>query len=208
MAEAPKLCEALGVGFECEIVGQFDPPAFDEGCVKAVRDAAERLGYSHSDIVSGAGHDACWVNKLVSHRDGHVPLRRRPQPQRGGAHHQGVEYGGGRGVVPRGGGNGGGGGVRCGSRSEVIDPGDQSQRRTPRALRGAGRMIAIRTSRERHEHAPARPMRALSAMSLKRIKSAEVGPVLSLTVPWGEVAGEVEGAAVSRHSQPLLPLRC
>ncbi len=65
MAEAPKLCEALGVEFEAEIVGQFDPPAFDENCVKAVRSAAERLGYSHRDIVSGAGHDACWVNRVA-----------------------------------------------------------------------------------------------------------------------------------------------
>ena len=61
---APTLCAELGVEFESEIVGQFDPPAFDEGCVKAVRDAAERLGYSHMDIVSGAGHDACWINKV------------------------------------------------------------------------------------------------------------------------------------------------
>ncbi|MCC0029918.1 MAG: Zn-dependent hydrolase [Brucellaceae bacterium] len=63
--EAPKLCEALGVTFESEIVGQFDPPAFDEGCVKAIRDAAERLGYSHRDIISGAGHDACWINRVA-----------------------------------------------------------------------------------------------------------------------------------------------
>ena len=38
---------------------------FDEGCVSAVRDAAERLGYSHRDIVSGAGHDACWINQVA-----------------------------------------------------------------------------------------------------------------------------------------------
>ena len=38
---------------------------FDAGCVKAVRDAAERLGYSHRDIVSGAGHDACWINRVA-----------------------------------------------------------------------------------------------------------------------------------------------
>ncbi len=64
MEKAPKLCEALGVEFAAEIVGQFDPPAFDEGCVTAIREAAERLGYSHRDIVSGAGHDACWINKV------------------------------------------------------------------------------------------------------------------------------------------------
>ena len=62
---APKLCEDIGVEFECSIVGQFDPPAFDEGCVSAVREAAEELGYSHMDIISGAGHDACWINDLA-----------------------------------------------------------------------------------------------------------------------------------------------
>jgi N-carbamoyl-L-amino-acid hydrolase len=65
MAEAPKLCEAIGVEFSAEIVGQFDPPEFDHACVKAIRDAAERLGYSHMDIISGAGHDACWINQVA-----------------------------------------------------------------------------------------------------------------------------------------------
>ncbi len=63
--KAPKLCEEIEVGLDWEIVGQFDPPAFDEGCVSAVRNAAERLGYSHMDIVSGAGHDACWINDVA-----------------------------------------------------------------------------------------------------------------------------------------------
>jgi N-carbamoyl-L-amino-acid hydrolase len=62
--KAPKLCEEIGVSLETEIVGQFNPPAFDETLVGAVRDAAETLGYSHMDIVSGAGHDACWINDL------------------------------------------------------------------------------------------------------------------------------------------------
>ncbi|MEL6750610.1 MAG: Zn-dependent hydrolase [Pseudomonadota bacterium] len=63
--EAPKLCEALGVEFEHETVGQFDPPEFDKTLVQSIREAAERLGYSHKDIVSGAGHDACWINKVA-----------------------------------------------------------------------------------------------------------------------------------------------
>ncbi len=61
---APKLCADIGVEMSWEMVGTFDPPAFDEGCVAAVRNAAERLGYSHMDIVSGAGHDACWINEV------------------------------------------------------------------------------------------------------------------------------------------------
>jgi beta-ureidopropionase / N-carbamoyl-L-amino-acid hydrolase len=65
MARAPALCTEIGVSFEARVVGQFDPPAFDPGCVATVRRAAERLGYSHMDIVSGAGHDACWINDLA-----------------------------------------------------------------------------------------------------------------------------------------------
>ncbi|MEL6313337.1 MAG: Zn-dependent hydrolase [Pseudomonadota bacterium] len=65
MESAPKLCEEIGVEFDCHIVGQFDPPAFDEGCVGAVREAAVAMGYSHMDIVSGAGHDACWINDVA-----------------------------------------------------------------------------------------------------------------------------------------------
>jgi len=65
MAQAPKLCEHIGVEFSAEIVGQFDPPAFDEECVRMIREAAERLGYSHMNIISGAGHDACWVNRVA-----------------------------------------------------------------------------------------------------------------------------------------------
>jgi beta-ureidopropionase / N-carbamoyl-L-amino-acid hydrolase len=62
--KAPKLCKKLGLEFSSEIVGSFDPPAFDKDCVRMIREAAERLGYSHRDIISGAGHDACWINKL------------------------------------------------------------------------------------------------------------------------------------------------
>lgn len=62
---APKVCEEIGVGFESFVSGQFEPPAFDETCVAAVRNAAESIGYSHMDIVSGAGHDACWINDVA-----------------------------------------------------------------------------------------------------------------------------------------------
>ena len=62
---AKAIAEEIGLGIEIEEVGGFDPVTFDEGCVKAVRDAAERLGHEHRDIVSGAGHDACWINRVA-----------------------------------------------------------------------------------------------------------------------------------------------
>lgn len=62
---AEKIIEDLGLELEIEQVGGFDPVQFDEKCVTAVRDAAKRLGYSHRDLVSGAGHDACWINRVA-----------------------------------------------------------------------------------------------------------------------------------------------
>ena len=62
---ARTLCEQVGCSFDSEIVAQFEPPAFDLDCVGLVRDAAQTLGYSHMDIVSGAGHDACWINDVT-----------------------------------------------------------------------------------------------------------------------------------------------
>ena len=62
---AAEIAEALGLQIEIERTGHFDPVTFDEGCVATVRRAADRLGYSHRDIVSGAGHDACWINRVA-----------------------------------------------------------------------------------------------------------------------------------------------
>ncbi|HRK20014.1 MAG TPA: Zn-dependent hydrolase [Hyphomicrobiaceae bacterium] len=64
-AEAPKIAGALGVGCAIERIGHFEPVAFDAGLVGNVRSAATRLGYTHRNIVSGAGHDACWVAKVA-----------------------------------------------------------------------------------------------------------------------------------------------
>jgi N-carbamoyl-L-amino-acid hydrolase len=64
-ARAPGIAEGLGLGIEIEVSGHFDPVTFDPDCVAAVRRAAERLGYSQRDIVSGAGHDACWINRVA-----------------------------------------------------------------------------------------------------------------------------------------------
>ncbi|NOD75127.1 Zn-dependent hydrolase [Ruegeria sp. HKCCD4332] len=62
---AEDIVEDMGLQIEFEKVGGFDPVKFDDDCVSAVRNAAERLGYSHTDIISGAGHDACWINRVA-----------------------------------------------------------------------------------------------------------------------------------------------
>ncbi|MEQ9239244.1 Zn-dependent hydrolase [Roseovarius indicus] len=62
---AKKICADMGCEVEFEKAGGFDPVEFDETCVTAIRNAAERLGYSHRNLVSGAGHDACWINRVA-----------------------------------------------------------------------------------------------------------------------------------------------
>ena len=62
---AQKIVDNIGLTMDIEQAGKFDPVTFDEGCVSAVRRAAERLGYTHRDIVSGAGHDACLINRVA-----------------------------------------------------------------------------------------------------------------------------------------------
>ncbi|MGV3490362.1 MAG: Zn-dependent hydrolase [Devosia sp.] len=64
-AEAEEICKQLGVGFAVEAVGHFDPVTFDPVLVGRVRKAAEDLGYSHMNVISGAGHDACWAAKVA-----------------------------------------------------------------------------------------------------------------------------------------------
>ena len=63
--EVPAIAEELGVGCSIEAIGHFDPVTFDPVLVGRVRNAAEKLGYSHMDIISGAGHDACWTARVA-----------------------------------------------------------------------------------------------------------------------------------------------
>ena len=62
---AAKVAADIGLELEVESVGGFDPVTFDPDCVAAIREAADGLGYSHRDLVSGAGHDACWINRVA-----------------------------------------------------------------------------------------------------------------------------------------------
>lgn len=64
-AEAPGICDALGVGCSVEAIGHFAPVTFDPTLVASVRKAAEDLGLSHMNIISGAGHDACWAARVA-----------------------------------------------------------------------------------------------------------------------------------------------
>ena len=59
------IADKIGLTYELKQVFYYEPVAFDEECVGAVRRAAQRFGYSHRDIVSGAGHDACYLARIA-----------------------------------------------------------------------------------------------------------------------------------------------
>ncbi|MEZ5910161.1 MAG: Zn-dependent hydrolase [Hyphomicrobiaceae bacterium] len=59
------IASEAGLGLEIKQILSFEPIPFDTSCVAAVRKAAERLGYRHQDIVSGAGHDACYMARVA-----------------------------------------------------------------------------------------------------------------------------------------------
>ena len=55
----------MKIDFVINQIGGFDPITFDKDCVNLITEAATKLGYSHKNIISGAGHDACAVNSIV-----------------------------------------------------------------------------------------------------------------------------------------------
>ncbi len=59
------IADTIGLSFEIKEVFNYKPVAFDQGCVEAVRRAAKHFGYKHRDIVSGAGHDACYLARVA-----------------------------------------------------------------------------------------------------------------------------------------------
>ena len=59
------IAEDLGLEITIEEIGHFKPVDFDRSCIDIVRNAAKRLGYSHKDMVAGAGHDAFWIRQVA-----------------------------------------------------------------------------------------------------------------------------------------------
>jgi beta-ureidopropionase / N-carbamoyl-L-amino-acid hydrolase len=53
------------IEFRVEQIWYAPPVAFDSACIAAVRDAALALGLSAREIVSGAGHDAVYMARVV-----------------------------------------------------------------------------------------------------------------------------------------------
>ena len=64
-AVAQKLSEQSGLEIRIEQVSNYPAQEFDAQCVQAVQAAAQKLGYSHMPVVSGAGHDAVYMARLA-----------------------------------------------------------------------------------------------------------------------------------------------
>jgi beta-ureidopropionase / N-carbamoyl-L-amino-acid hydrolase len=64
-AGVEEIAKKIGLTYDLKQVFYYPPVAFDEGCVAAVRRAAKHLGLTHRDIVSGAGHDACYIARVA-----------------------------------------------------------------------------------------------------------------------------------------------
>ena len=64
-AACTSIADGLGLGLELRQIWHFPATPFDARCVEAVREGAAAGGFSHLDIVSGAGHDACYVARAA-----------------------------------------------------------------------------------------------------------------------------------------------
>jgi N-carbamoyl-L-amino-acid hydrolase len=60
-----EIATASGVSVSIERVANYPACRFDETCVSSVRGAAQKLGLTHMDIVSGAGHDAIYMARIA-----------------------------------------------------------------------------------------------------------------------------------------------
>ncbi len=64
-AVAARLSTHSGLPITIEPVSAYPAQPFDAGCMAAIERAAQRLGYSHHTLVSGAGHDAVYMARLA-----------------------------------------------------------------------------------------------------------------------------------------------
>jgi N-carbamoyl-L-amino-acid hydrolase len=64
-AAVARIAEGIGLQASVKQIFQYAPIAFDKDCVDVVQAAAEALGYSHRRMISGAGHDACYLNQVA-----------------------------------------------------------------------------------------------------------------------------------------------
>jgi N-carbamoyl-L-amino-acid hydrolase len=62
---AARIAAESGLDNDFRQIWYYAPVKFDPACVAAVRQGVEDLGYSHRDMVAGAGHDACYLSQVA-----------------------------------------------------------------------------------------------------------------------------------------------
>ena len=60
-----EIARTIGLKADLKQVFSYAPVPFDQSCIAAVRRGAEACGFTHRDMVSGAGHDACYISKVA-----------------------------------------------------------------------------------------------------------------------------------------------
>ncbi len=60
-----RITDDLGLVMEFEEIWYSPAIKFDQSCVDSIRAAAASSGYSYQDIISGAGHDACYISRVA-----------------------------------------------------------------------------------------------------------------------------------------------
>ena len=63
--EVAKISKAESLKFSLEEIFYFAPVSFDSTCVSAVRSGVKKLGYDAREMITGAGHDACFIAKAA-----------------------------------------------------------------------------------------------------------------------------------------------
>jgi beta-ureidopropionase / N-carbamoyl-L-amino-acid hydrolase len=64
-ARLAEICRVLGLEGSCVEIWHSPAVHYHPYCIEAVRRAAAALGFSHRDIVSGAGHDAGYISRVA-----------------------------------------------------------------------------------------------------------------------------------------------
>ena len=68
-AEIEQSCKSIAKSRELSValdrIANQTPFVFDEATIAAVREATERNGFSSREMISGAGHDACYLSNVA-----------------------------------------------------------------------------------------------------------------------------------------------
>jgi N-carbamoyl-L-amino-acid hydrolase len=85
VASLSEICDPLGLGVTMTKIADAPPIRFDPECVEAVQAGVASGGFTSRDIVSGAGHDAAYLARVVPSAMVFVPCR-------GGISHNEAEF--------------------------------------------------------------------------------------------------------------------